>query len=76
MLYIEAEIKLYDTPTFTVAADNTVKMEIKGSCAGGSINLYSSDVNMIYYAMSYCVKGCVMQVEGNLILFVIHNKGA
>jgi hypothetical protein len=63
-LYIDADIELYGPPRFTVGAKNSLRLEIRGSCAGGSVNMYSTDLNIMYYALRYAIQGVIMNVRG------------
>ncbi|KAL0582511.1 hypothetical protein ABG067_007616 [Albugo candida] len=68
MLNIEAEIRLYNGGKFTVGTDNTVNYEIKGSCAGGTVTLYTTDNNLILYAIKHAEKHVNMLVQGPVVM--------
>lgn len=64
MLNIEASFRLYSNATFQILARNEIKMELRGSCGGGSISLYSLDYNLMYYGLRYAGRGMNVFARG------------
>jgi hypothetical protein len=64
MLNIETIVRLYGAASFQILTDNVIKMELKGSCGGGSISLYTTDLNLMYYAIRYSGRGMNMFMRG------------